>query len=143
MQVGTDGTDPATGFTTRSPIKGSDGVAKLLSSPLVKALKVRYLIGINPKIAVLRHLNNVHFDRFELSIQAAVGLTILVNPMLKPSWFSDASIQEAFDNFKIFWVNYALKGSSLNGKTTSLPNLERAIKGLKTLAAWCGWYAMD
>lgn len=82
----------------------------------------------------------------------AIGFSLFTNPFLTSESQCDVGLIEAWNNFKLFWVKYCLMGSSIIDTTNSkgelikecsLPNLPRAIQGLKTLSAWVGWYAAN
>jgi hypothetical protein len=54
----------------------------------------------------------------------------------------DLSLIQTLRAFKVWWINYALRGSYVpSDGETRLINLTKAIGGLKVLAAWAGWYA--
>lgn len=136
------------GRVSHRPIRGRNGNEKFWTSPLVKALKSNYQKKIGDKLKVFSKLDEHQWNRMEEAIQA-IGNTILVNPMLPEDYATDVDLVITWDKFKLFWVNWALQGSyfkqiTIKGNVETvpvLPNQERALKGLKSLSAWAGWYA--
>jgi hypothetical protein len=128
------------GIPTLVGLKGADGRKKLLTSPLAAAIRRRYPEYASERINALLHCSSDDWDRLSLSWEA-IGLTVVVNRLLQPHLAGEAGLLRAVSSFKVWFFNHALKGGNVQRGRSVLPNLSRAIKDLKVLSAWAGWWA--